>query len=201
MIHQRGAGMGYSIGQAVAPSGARGIIGRDMAPAWYALTVRSGRERIARASLMAKGVHACYPERETAWKIRGRTVRREYPVIAGVIYAKFTAEPQWDVLKYRRIITGVYGRDDRPIVIPGDVIRAVMGLPTVAEELEAARREMLRVRDGDRARIVTGPLVGLVVDISRVDHGRVWFETLTGIKGEARLSDMDRIVPQGLPSA
>lgn len=193
--------MTYSIGQTVPFDYARGLTGREIEPAWFALTVRSGRERVAQEALRAKGVHSCYPEQERSWRIRGKTHRRAYPVIAGVVYAKFTAEPHWDVLRYRRIITGVYGRDDRPIVIPGDVIRAVMGLPTVAEELDAARREMLRVRDGDRARIVTGPLVGLVVDISRVDHGRVWFETLTGIKGEARLSDMDRVVPQDLPSA
>ena len=185
----------YRIGQEIPPSGARDIIGRAMPPAWYALTVRAGRESIARATLAAKGVHACYPSREASWRVRGRTMRRQYPVITGVVYAKFTAEPQWDVLKYRRIVTGVYGHDGWPIAIPGDVIRIVMGLPTVAEELEAARMEMLRVRPGDRATIMAGPLAGMVVDVSRVDHGRVWWETLTGVRGEADATGMERILP------
>ena len=189
----------YQIGQIVPLDYERGLTGRDIEPTWYALTVRSGRESVAQAALRAKGIHSCYPTRESAWRVRGRTVKRQYPVIGGVVYAKFTAHPNWAVLKYRRIITGVYGYEDKPIVIPGDVIRVVMGLPTVADELEAARREMLRVREGDRARIATGPLVGTIVDVTKVASGRVWFETLTGIKGAADAESMERIVPSDLP--
>lgn len=185
--------MTYQIGQTVRFDYGRGLTGREIEPTWFALTVRSGRERVAHDALRARNIHSCYPSEERSWRVQGKIHRRTYPVIAGVVYAKFTAEPNWDVLRYRRIITGVYGRDGCPIAIPGDVIRAVMGLPTVAEELEAAQREMMRIRDGDRARFVTGPLSGMVVDVDRVQAGRVWFQTLAGHPVEARAEDMVRI--------
>lgn len=186
--------MTYHIGQTVPFDYARGLTGKEIEPTWFALTVRSGREKTAQEALRAKGVHSCYPSQERAWRVQGKTHRRVYPVIAGVVYAKFTAEPHWDVLKYRRIITGVYGRDDCPIAIPGDVIRAVMGLPTVAEELAAAQREMMRIREGDRARFAVGPLAGMIVNVDRVQAGRVWFTTISGLPIEARSEDMVRLV-------
>lgn len=121
--------------------------------------------------LRAHDIHAQFPIREKRYHQRGKAVVRKLPVITQVVYAQFKAAPQWDILKRRRLITGVYGRNAVPIAIPYDVIRAVMGLPTVAEELEAARRELLRVREGDRAEITLGPLSGLVVDVREVMRG------------------------------
>ncbi len=90
----------------------------------------------------------------------GQRVERLKPVIPGLIYAKFRAAPMWHVLKERGIITGVVCRDQTPIILPPDIIRRVMGLPTEAERLAAAKAELLRVREGDKARILSGPLAG-----------------------------------------
>ena len=183
----------WFIGQVLPYEPPRDIIGADLPePAWYALTVPPQREAAARDMLTLRGVHAQFPVREVTHAKRGKKIVRKLPIISRVVYAQFKAAPQWDVLKARKLITGVYGYDDQPMKIPYDVVRAVMGLPTVAEELEAARRELLRVREGDKAEICDGPLSGFVVDIRKVSHGRVWFETLTGIKGEADVSGVIR---------
>ena len=68
-----------------------------------------------------------------------------------------------------------------------------MGLPTVAEELERARRELLEPKAGHKARIEDGPLSGFMVDVRRTASGRVWFETMTGIKGSADAKSMVRV--------
>lgn len=183
----------YEFGRTYPLDYARGVIGARLSgPKWFALTVPSTKERAVTEYLKQKGVHSCYPERERSWVIRGKRHRRKYPVIAGVIYAKFRHEPQWDILKARRLITGVFSYGNTPIILPGDVVRLVMGLPTRAEEIQAAMDELKRIREGDRAEIVSGPLDGLLVDVRKVEAGRVWFETLTGIKGEMDASEMER---------
>ena len=193
---------GYTIGQAVDPATGQDFTGQDYArPVWHALQVLPRKEATARDALKAKGIHACFPDYETCWKAHGKTLCRRYPAIPGVIYAKFLGEPKWHVLKARRLISGVFSRNGIPIAIPGDVIRGVMGLPTEAEKLEAAREEMRRKqreanmpREGERARIAEGPLAGMLVDVERVKDGRVWFSTIMGgLKGEARGDGMERI--------
>jgi transcription antitermination factor NusG len=185
--------MTYYIGQVLPIDRKRGLTGDPLdAPEWYALTVHGGKESAARDMLKANGIHAQYPVREVKYRQRGKAMIRKLPIITRVIYAQFCRQPQWDVLKARRLITGVYGIGETPLVIPYDVIRAVMGLPTVEEELEAARREMLRVRDGDKAEITTGPLAGFVVDVNRVADGVAWFTTVAGIKGTARIDTLER---------
>lgn len=184
----------FYIGQILPYEKPRGIThGPEIKPVWYGLTVPPQKEKAARMMLEANGVHAEYPTREVRHFRRGKAVVRKLPVVSRVVYAQFRQPPQWDVLKERKLITGVYG-GSRPYAVPYDVVRAVMGLPTVAEELEAARREMLKVREGDEARICDGPLADFIVNVTSVKHGRVWFETMTGIKGDAPESSLERRV-------
>lgn len=185
--------MTYHIGQIIPYTPPRGLTGPELdKPVWHALIVPPGREAATRDMLGLNGIHAQYPVREKRYHVRGKGITRKLPVITQVVYAQFKAAPQWDILKRRRLITGVYGYGDRPIAIPYDVVRAVMGLPTVAEELEQARRDMLRVREGDKAEIAEGPLAGFVVDVTKVSGGRAWFETMTGLRAEASLSSLVR---------
>lgn len=187
--------MTYHIGQVMPYTAPRGFTGAELPkPVWHALTVPPGREAATRDMLGHHGIHAQYPVRETKHFRRGKKIVRKLPVVTQVVYAQFRGAPQWDVLKSRRLITGVYSSNGTPISIPYDVVRAVMGLPTVAEELEEARREMARVRQGDKAEITRGPLAGFLVDVERVAHGRAWFSTIAGLKGEAQVQDLERKV-------
>lgn len=185
----------YKIGQIVPMDYPRTIIGEELPkPTWFALNTPPQREHIARAALKAKGIHSCYPEREKTWTVRGKHVTRKYPEVTQIIYAKFRHAPQWDVLKHRRIITGVVSWGNVPIVIPGDTIRALMGLATEAEKLEQARRELLMVREAEQAVLTEGPFAGAIVDVHKVKGGMAWWETLTGIKGSAKTDKMERYV-------
>jgi transcription antitermination factor NusG len=187
--------MQYKIGQMVPLDYQRGITGAELAkPTWYALTVPGGKEAVARDMLEAKGIHAQFPVRDVKYSQRGKRIVRKLPIITRVIYAQFRHQPQWDVLKARRLITGVYGYGDRPLAIDYNIIRAIMGMPTVEEELQQARRELLRVREGDTATIGQGPLTGFVVNIDKVAGGMAWFTTLAGIKGSAATDTLERNV-------
>lgn len=185
--------MQYKIGQMVPLDYQRGITGAPLpSPVWYALTVPGGKEAAARDMLALRGVHAQFPVRETKYRQRGKQIVRKLPIITRVIYAQFHDAPNWDILKQRRLITGVYGYGDRPLPISYNIIRAIMGLPTVEEELAAARRELLRVREGDTATIGQGPLAGFVVNIDKVAGGMAWWTALTGVKGATSLEKLER---------
>lgn len=185
--------MGYEIGQVLPLDGGRGITaGPEQDPAWFALVVPPMKEAATRDMLKRKGVHAFFPERDRKYHIRGRRFVRKLPIVTGIVYARFTRAPQWDVLRYRRLIQGVFSSDGAPIEIPSEIIREVQGLAADLERLERAKAEMAKLRVGDRARVVRGPLEGYLVEVTAHENGRVWFETLTGIKIEANESFLDK---------
>ena len=147
------------------------IAGPPIKPVWYCLLVPPQKERATREHLRANGVYAFYPSREKRWTVRGKTFRRELPEVSGYVFAKFDKAPQWHILKERRrLITGVMG-GSYPYPIPVDVIRHLQGLTVEAQKLEEARRELMRIREGDRAKIVEGPFAGFVVDVREVSNG------------------------------
>jgi transcriptional antiterminator NusG len=183
----------YIVGMVLPYIKPRGILGAALAfPVWHALHVPPQREAIARNILQAAGLRACYPE-ETRHRWRGKE-RSEtlHPMVSRLVYAKLTHAPHWDVLKDRRIITGVVSHDDRPIALTPDTIRSVMGLPTTAERIAAAQAEAQRIRPGDRALLKAGPFAGLVVDVLTVNAARVAWDTPWG-KGETLAGDMVRL--------
>ena len=186
--------MGYEIGQVLPLDGARGITsGPELPPAWYALVVPPMKEAATRDMLRRrKDIYAFFPERRKRYHRQGRRYSRMLPIVAGIVYAKFTRAPQWDVLKHRRLIHGVFSNNGIPIQIPAAMIRRIQGLPEDLEELERARAEMAKLNPGDRARVVRGPLEGYLVEVKASKQGRVWFETLTGIKIEAHESFLEK---------
>ena len=148
----------------------RGIVSAvPVPPIWYCLFVQPGKEMATREHLRANGVYAFYPSREKRYTARGRVYRRELPEVTGYVFAQFRQEPQWDVLKERRrLITGVLG-GSHPYPIHRDVIRHLQGLTVEAQRLEEARREMMRIREGDRAKITEGPFRDFIVDVRSVN--------------------------------
>ncbi|OWV44217.1 transcription termination/antitermination NusG family protein [Mameliella alba] len=182
--------MTYQIGQIVPHDAAQvSYLGSLLAvPAWHILRVRSGSERQSADELRHAGVHVCYPTDDRAWRdARGKVVRVKVPSVAGYIFAKFDRAPFWTALRARRIITGMVCRETPwgpvPYRATENDVRRFMGIPTVEEELEAARREELRVRPGDRARVLVGSDLALAVRVTGVSGGMVFWETDTGIKG------------------
>ena len=106
-------------------------------------------------------------------------------MIPRIIYAEFRYEPQWDVMKARKVIAGVFCRGGNPVSLDNDDIARVMGLPTEAERQEVEISEANRPKMGQKAEIIDGPFAGFFVDVTRVEYGQVWYEMASGIKGQA----------------
>lgn len=172
----------------------RGFTGRPIKPVWHALVTAPQQEAKTAHKLNSAGVEVHYPTKMTVRHINGK--RREYvsPMISQIIYAKFSFAPNWDVMKNRRLITGVFCYGNSPIELDPDDINAVMGLPSEAERMEAERIEAERPRVGERAEIMTGTFEGFFVDVTQVQAGRVWFDMLNGLKGEVSEQHIRRVV-------
>lgn len=188
--------MTYHIGQRLPLEAPMQIMtGPEIIPVWYALVVPPQKERAAVEYLRRRDVFAFYPKQEKVRHQRGKRITREIPIISRIIYARFGQRPQFHALKARRLISGVMARGDQPIEIPSDQIRAIQGLSVELERLKAARAAMMQVRVGDRVKIEDGPLAGFLVDVRAIREGRVWWETITGIKGASDLGALVKDEP------
>ncbi len=185
--------MTYHIGQVHAPAVARQIVtGPEMPPVWHCLKVRGGTEQRTRDFLKARDIFAFFPSYTRTFHRHGKTFERERAHIPGQVYAQFRQQVQWDVIKARGIASGVYCIGNRPVAIPRDVIRHLQGLTVDAERLRAAQEELLRIRQGDTAEIVEGPLAGFAVSVVGIADGEALFEFLTGGRGRASLASLRR---------
>lgn len=182
--------MTYQIGQKMPYIAPRGLTGEELEKSrWHALRVAPGQEKAKAEMLKAEGIHAFFPTEERQRWRHGQKIVREHPTVTQIVYAKFRQVPHWDVLRERRIITGVFCNGGRPIILPGEVIRSIQGLPTRAELLRQAKAEMLALRPGDRAELIDGPLAGIVVEVETVRDRRVWWAGLFG-RGSSDLAMM-----------
>ncbi|MGB1388660.1 MAG: transcription termination/antitermination protein NusG [Paracoccaceae bacterium] len=174
----------------------RGYTGRPLRqPVWHALIVAPQREAKTAGTLEGAGVEVKYPTVERTRHIQGKARKFIHPMISQIIYAKFSFAPNWDVMRSRGIITGVFSIGTTPLALEGDDISRVMGLPTEAERIEQERIDAETPRPGERAEIITGPFEGFFVDVTRVHAGRVWYEYIgqLGFKGEIAQSEIKRI--------
>ena len=190
----------FTVGQVVPATPMRGVTHGARLPkaVWHALCVAPGKEAAASKTLKAAGVYSFYPTEDRVYVVRGEKITRSYPTVTRIIYARFRHAPQWDVMRERKIITGVFCRGTDPIALPGDVIRIVQGLPTTAERIAAARAELLAIHPGDQAQIASGPMAGFAVDVMQVVDGRAWWQTVTGIKGSSAVGMLSKVMQQDI---
>lgn len=177
----------------------RGLTGRPMRnPAWFALIVPPQREAKAKHRLEGGGIEVTYPTVEKTRHIRGRAQKYVHPMISQIIYAKFSYVPNWDVLRDRKIISGVFSLSGEPLKLSEDDIAAVLGLPTEADRIEAERVGAETPRAGERAEIIAGPFEGFFVDVREVRAGRVWYEYIGDLsfKGEIAMHEVRRMVAE-----
>lgn len=186
----------YRIGQTFPAATIRGIVsGPEMTPVWHALIVAPQRERATRDYLRNRDIFAFYPCEEVSRVVRGKRITKERPLVTQHVYAQFRAQPQWDVMqRVHRLITGVYSRYGVPVEIHRDVIRHLQGMTVEADRLKAAKAEMMRVREGDRAQITAGPLAGFMVDVESIWGADAWVSGLMGHKMRVALSSLAREV-------
>ncbi|MGB0855151.1 MAG: transcription termination/antitermination protein NusG [Pikeienuella sp.] len=172
----------------------RGLTGSPIASTWYALITAPQKEAKTKKHLERAGVSVKYPTIDKVRHHHGKRYDYTVPMISQIIYAEFRYEPHWDVMRDRRVITGVFTNGGDPIPLSSDDVGRVMGLPTEAERIQAALIEVTRPKVGERAEITEGPFSGFFVDVTRVYAGQVWYEMLSGIKGQADERIVRRVV-------
>ncbi len=175
---------------------ARGITGDPIKPAWFALITPPQKEARTAGILGNAMVTVRYPKRDIVRHIRGKKHVFTRPEIPSIIYARFKYSPRWDVMKSRQLIIGVFSREQRPIELSQDDVDCVMGLQTEAERLEQERIKALTPLVGEKAQLIEGPFEGFLVDVERVEAGRIWWSYVDGlrIRGEADLTTIKRVV-------
>ena len=175
----------------------RGLTKEPITPAWVPMTTLSQKEKYVKAMLEMAGATVMYP---TVTKVRhhaGKKYETERPFISGLIYVQWHFRPLWHVLRERynvkpMLIGGV------PYVMNPDSVSRVMGLPTEAERIEAARIEATMPKVGERALLAEGLLAGQYVDVTAIHDGKVWFDTVNlgfkmAMKGSAPIENVVRV--------
>jgi len=178
---------------------ARGIVGAPCQPVWYALITRPQKERETRHRLQNAGCVVRYPTIERTRHSHGKKRTQLVPIIPRIIYARFKYRPQWDVMRDRRVIVGVFSKDDEPLVITDEEVAEVMGLPSAIIQMEDEKLEAIKPKVGEPAMMMDGPFAGFFVDVKRVEAGRVWYEMTIGnirMKGEDKSGVVQRVAEQ-----
>ena len=172
----------------------RGLIGAPIAPVWYALITAPQREAKTAEQLGRVDIEVHYPTVDRVRHVNGKRHDFQSPMISRIIYAKFKYQPHWDVMRERRIISGVFSNGLDPVALDADDISRIMGLPTEEERMRAAEIEALMPKVGGRAEFTEGPFSGFFVDVTRMDAGKVWYEMVNSkVKGQADISFLRKV--------
>ena len=190
----------WRIGQPVAPAPREALQSGAESPRWFVFLVRPLAEPQARAWFEARGLEAWYPA-EVVWRRGGRGVRRRIRgarrVAPGYLFVRFTGAPNWAALRACRHLRRVVGVAGRPVPISDAAMGQMAKVPERLAEARRAAAEARRVRPGDRARILDGPMSGWVVEVAEIHAGVARF--LLPLLGQACAQvPVDRLDREGL---
>jgi len=128
-------------------------------PAWYAIWTRSHCEQFVSEQLSAQGFHVFCPQLLT-WVTR-RDVRRRVhrPLFPGYVLVEHRMDKASHVaiLKTRGVVRVLGDRWDRLATIPRAEVEGVERLVSMGMPIQ----RHAHLKNGDRVRIVAGPLSGL----------------------------------------
>ena len=161
-------------------------------PTWLMLKVRSNCEKMTREALREWDVESFFPGRLVQRHRYGKTWTVERAEVTGYVFAKFDRVPLADNMRER--LKGFYGFvtcNGVIVTVPKQIIQRLHGLSVEAQELEAARREMLRVKEGDTAKFLTGALAGHTVEVQSI--GNVVTVLLNGRAIKTDMASLERV--------
>lgn len=126
---------------------------------WYALWTHSHCEQLVHDQLVQKGLYAFLPKVEVWSRRRGIRHLVEAPMFPGYLFLRHAMDKgaYLEVRKARGLVRVLGERWDRLAAIPDDEMDAV-------EKVTAARCRVLPfpyLKEGQRARIASGPLAGV----------------------------------------
>lgn len=169
-------------------------------PVWYALKTPPQKEKAGREYLRANGIHAFYPDEVRQQRRQGKVFHVKRPMVSGFVFARFTGVPNWDVIRSRPFFSGVISYNGTPFPIQRADVLAMMGLRVTAKERQKALRARqaaiqaaLAPVEGERAKIMEGPLSGFLVDVTEISGSVVRFVLPGGTKGSAGQGSLERV--------
>jgi transcription antitermination factor NusG len=125
---------------------------------WFSVWTRSRQEKMAAAMLETLGVPHFLPLKTAIrqWSDRKQTVL--IPLFSGYLFVRInpTKDSRLQVLKAPGVI-GLIGNHTGPLPVPDQQIEAIRTV--LVQQVECTVLPLLN--DGDRVRVVRGPLVGL----------------------------------------
>jgi transcription antitermination factor NusG len=126
---------------------------------WYALWTQSHCEQLVHDQLTQKRLDVFLPKVDTWSKRRGVRHLVQKPLFPGYLFIRDALDRQThlDVLKTRGVVRVLGERWDRLCTIPDDEMRSIEHVVTSRQTVHP----FPYVREGQRARVIAGPLTGL----------------------------------------
>lgn len=139
------------------------------ATAWYACYTKARSEKKAHALLEQRGIESFLPVVPLLRKWSDRTKRIEAPLFPGYVFARSPATSLGQVVSTPGVVAIVrFG--SRPVPIPDEEIHNIVQFAQVLATTDI-RPPRVRLREGQRVRIVSGPFEG-VYGVVREVRGR-----------------------------
>lgn len=143
----------------------------DASPSWFVLETPPQAEDDAAEWLGCAGVE-CWAPTETVWRRSPKGPRRmvevERRILPRFLFARFTGNPQWDVILRSRHVSGFIGCNGQPRPITDSEMMQMDQLPGRLAEARATAAEARRIKPGDMATIMDGAMAGWVVRVTAV---------------------------------
>jgi transcription antitermination factor NusG len=124
--------------------------------AWFALRTRYRHEHLVRDQLVAKGIEAFLPTVSRWSRRKDRKKRLDWPLFEGYCFSRFHMPARFGVLGCFGVIE-IVSVDKVPAPIANEEVDGIRRL--VASGLQYEPHPFLR--EGDRVRVVGGPLTGV----------------------------------------
>lgn len=162
-------------------------------PTWAVMRVRSQCMVTNRALLHEAGIYSFFPGRNVRRQRFGRSWTVEKAEVPGYLFVQLRRVPNADAMRER--LKGFYGfvtNNGQIVTIHETIIKRLHGLSVEAQELEAARKDMFRVREGDVARFITGALSGHLVEVEKI--GDVVTVLLDGRRVKTTAASLERVI-------
>lgn len=155
-------------------------------PAWFAIWTRSRHEQTVREQLVAKEVETFLPTiaRWSRWKDRKKKI--DWPLFPGYCFARFDPAESLRILKCTGVVS-IVSVEGRPAPIPTWELDGIRQLVESTLQYDPCPL----VKEGQRVRVVSGPLAGVIGRLMRKDHARARLCLSVDLIGQAVSVEVD----------
>jgi transcription antitermination factor NusG len=129
---------------------------------WVAVWTRSRHEQVARAHLTTRGIEVFLPLVSRWSQRRNHRLKIDWPLFPGYCFAHITPNRRVDVLSCPGVVNLV-SVNGAPALVPPDEIDGIRRL--IATGMQYQQHPC--IREGTTARVVSGPLTGVVGRVVR----------------------------------